>query len=181
MSGKPTATETSRRRCSAPDGLRRFTFDDVEPYLQHLGKDELGRLAGVCETDGSDGFQIWGIPSGARSVLKNFVEGDQLLLLKSITYGGAIEYSGRAVGIPREECFDLSQHLWGEARFPLICFLVGKHVHFPWSMFLETFGFKPNWDPAGMTWRLLPQRVQDSRFGSEDEFIRAVAESYRHD
>ena len=39
----------------------------------------------------------------------------------------------------------------------------------------ETFGFKSNWDPAGMTWRLLPRRVQASKYGSEEEVIRAVA------
>lgn len=156
------------------DGLRQFTFAEVEPYLEHLPNDERTRLADVCAAEAADGFQIWGIPSGAKSVLKHFVEGDQLLLLKSITHGGAIEYSGRAVGIPRRECFELSRHLWGEARFPIICFLIGEQVHFPWPVFLETFGFKSNWDPAGMTWRLLPSRVQASRYGSEAEVIRAV-------
>lgn len=154
--------------------LRRFNFDEVEPFLQHLSNDERTRLAEVCQADAPNGFQIWGIPSGAKSVLKSFSEGDYLLLLKSITYGGAFKYCGRAVGVPNKECFDLSEHLWGEARFPLICFLVGKEVHFPWPVFLETFGFKANWDPAGMTWRLLPKRIQASKYQAEEEVIRAI-------
>lgn len=174
--GEANSNRDFPRTLFSPEGLQRFMFQEVEPYLQHLPKDELVRLAAVCNVEAPDGFQIWGIPSGAKSILKNFVEGDHLLLLKSITFGGAFEYSGRAVGIPREECFDLSRYLWGEARFPLICFLVGKQVHFPWPLFLDAFGFQPNWDPAGMTWRLLPKRVKESKFGSEDEVVRAIAE-----
>jgi hypothetical protein len=174
--GEANSNRDFRKTLFDGGGLIRFTFDNVEPYLQHLPKSELTPLAELCEAEAADGFQIWGIPSGAKSVLKIFVEGDQLLLLKSITYGGAIEYSGRAVGIPRQECFELSQHLWGDARFPLICFLIGSRVHYPWLVFLESFGFKSNWDPAGMTWRLLPKRIKESRYGTEDEVIRAIME-----
>lgn len=156
--------------------LHQFKFEDVAPYLEHLPEAELQRLSRLCVKDAPDGFQIWGIPSGAKTILKNFIEGDQLLLVKSITFGGAIEYSGRVIAIPRGECFDLSQHLWAEARFPLICFLVGEQVRFPWPVFLEAFDFKSNWNPAGRIWRLLPTRVRASRYGSEEEVIRAISE-----
>jgi hypothetical protein len=50
---------------------------------------------------------------------------DYLLLLEAIGPGGTFAYIGRVIAIPSKECFDLSMHLWGEQRFPLIVFLKG--------------------------------------------------------
>ena len=64
-------------------GLVRFTFDDVAPYLEHLEPPERERLAAETALQTPDGFQIWGIPSGAKSVLRSLAPGDYLLLLGS--------------------------------------------------------------------------------------------------
>jgi hypothetical protein len=107
-------------------GLVRFTFDDLAPYLDHLEPPERERLAAETALQAPEGFQIWGIPSGAKSVLRSLAPGDYLLLLESPGPGGTFVYGGRIIAAPTKECFDLSMHLWGEQRFPLIVFMRGR-------------------------------------------------------
>ena len=64
-----------------------------------------------------EGFQIWGIPSGAKAVLHAFQVGDYLLLLEAAGPGGSFAYAGRAIAKPSQECFGLSEHLWGSKGF----------------------------------------------------------------
>src|SRR5262245_52148698 len=101
------------------DGLRHFDFAEVEPHLSHLGGGEIEQLRRDTALFSPDGFQVWGIPSGARSVLNAFQVGDYLLLLEAVGPGGGFYYVGRAIAKPSRECFELSQRLWGEQRFPL--------------------------------------------------------------
>jgi hypothetical protein len=108
-------------------GLVRFQWDEVAPYLDHLSAAESRGLEQQAAAAAPNGFQVWGIPSGAKSALKNFSIGDYLLLLESAAFGGGFVYAGKAIGVPPGECWDLSRHLWGEQKFPLIVFLVGGH------------------------------------------------------
>ena len=47
-------------------GLRRFGFGEIAPHLTNLPPDEVERLANDTERYAPDGFQVRGIPSGAR-------------------------------------------------------------------------------------------------------------------
>jgi hypothetical protein len=114
------------------DGIKRFSFTDVEPNLAHLSADEIAKLRDDTFKYAPDGFQIWGIPSGAQAVLRSFQVGDYLLLLKAAGPGGSFAYVGSAVAKPSQECFELSQKLWGEQRFPLILFLKGNLTSYVW-------------------------------------------------
>lgn len=155
-------------------GLCRFNWYDIESYLQNLDASERNVLQQKIETQAPDGFQIWGIPSGARSVLRSLAVGDFLLLLESHTRGGTFYYAGRVICKPSMECFDLSKHLWGEQRFPLILFLSGDMTDYSYNSFCNDFGFAENWHPAGKTYRLLPSRLDESRFDNENDFIKHV-------
>jgi 5-methylcytosine-specific restriction protein A len=70
--------------------------------------------------------------------------------------------------------FNLSQRLWGEAKFPLIVLLNGKLTDYPWDRFRSAFGFSPDWRLAGMTYRLTPPRISRSPFPTEQDVIAAV-------
>jgi 5-methylcytosine-specific restriction protein A len=121
-----------------------------------------------------NGFQIWGIPSGAKSVLKNLRRGDWLLLLLSDGPGGSFYYGGRVIFRPEREMFDVSHRLWGEAKFPLIVLLDGRLTSYPWETFRASFGYQENWRLAGMTYRLTPERIGRSQFATETDVIRSV-------
>jgi 5-methylcytosine-specific restriction protein A len=116
-----------------------------------------------------------GIPSGARAILRNFQVGDYLLLLRAVGPGGTFAYVGRAVAKPSRECFELSQKLWGEQRFPLILFLKGNLTSYDWFTFCDNLGYNKNWNPVGQTYRIQPERLHFSPYDDEDGLIKAVA------
>ena len=118
-------------------GLIHFNWQDVEGYLTHLGENERGLIQSQIENYAPDGFQIWGIPSGAKNVLRDLEVGDYLLLLETTGAGGQFTYTGRVIARPSKECQDLSNHLWGEYRFPLIVFLKGELTSYYWLSFFS--------------------------------------------
>lgn len=157
------------------DGLRYFDFADLEPRLGHLPSDEVEQLRRDVAKYAPDGFQVWGIPSGAKFVLSTFRVGDCLLLLEAAGPGGSFAYVGRAIAKPSRECHDLSLQLWGEQKFPLIVFLKGSLTNYRWFSFCENLGYKSNWNPAGQTYRVPPERLITSPYIDEDGLITAIA------
>lgn len=119
----------------APNGLVTFHFDDIRSYLDNISESEKQTLGRATESLSPEGFQIWGIPSGAKSVLRSLGVGDILLLLEAIGPGGTFAYGGRVIAFPSKESFRLSRHLWGEERFPLIVFLKGFLTNYRWHDF----------------------------------------------
>jgi len=91
-------------------GLVRFNFDDIEQYLEHLEPPQRKWLAAETALQAPDGFQIWGIPSGARSVLSSLAPGDYLLLLESPGPGGTFVYGGRIIAAPTAVPADRVHH-----------------------------------------------------------------------
>jgi hypothetical protein len=155
-------------------GLKRFSLLEIESHLTELSRRELAELRVAIETEATDGFQIWGIPSGARSILRSLAFDDWLLLLESDRPGGAFHYAGRVIYCPERELFRLSNHLWGEERFPIVLFLVGNLINLGWETFRDDFDFAPNWRLAGNTYPLKEERIASSRFGTEMAFVAAV-------
>jgi len=160
---------------TAKSGLRRFRIADLESHLTNLSGVEIERLRQDTGTYNPDGFQVWGIPSGAKAILRDFRVGDYLLLLEAAGVGGSFAYAGRAIAKPSQECFELSHYLWGEQRFPLIVFLKGNLTNYPWLRFCESLGYKVNWNPAGQTYRVPRERLFTSPFIDEEGLVRAVA------
>lgn len=155
-------------------GLRQFTLDDVPGLIDALPEQELGRLRVVLEREGREGFQIWGVPSGAKSVIANISESDWFLLLTSDRPGGQFYYGGQVIYKLRGEQFGISRQLWGEERFPLIILLKGRLTSYPWEIFRRSFGFKENWRLAGQTYRLTSERLSQSPYADESMVIEAV-------
>jgi 5-methylcytosine-specific restriction protein A len=156
------------------EGLVHLGLDDVPELTAALTVQQRRELEEVLRREAPHGFQIWGIPTGARSVLRNLRTGDWLLLLLSDGPGGSFYYGGRVVFRPEHEMFDLSTKLWGEAKFPLIVLLNGRLTSYPWEPFRESFGYNKDWRLAGMTYRLTPERIGRSQFATETDVIRGV-------
>jgi 5-methylcytosine-specific restriction enzyme A len=149
-------------------------IDDLPEITAALSSDQLKALNEILQKEAPNGFQVWGIPSGAKSVLKNLRRNDWLLLLLSDGPGGSFYYGGRVIFRPDQEMFDVSHRLWGEAKFPLIVLLIGKLTSFPWETFRTSFAYQENWRLAGMTYRLTHERIALSQFPTESDVIRAI-------
>lgn len=122
--------------------------------------------------------QVWGVPGGARHVLKNMSAGDIFLLIGQLSPHGLdyarFFYAGRVVHVLDRENFDLSSHLWGDQGFPLIFFMQGALLNYSWRDFTRDFGFKPNYYVAGQTMRIMPTRVTASVYGNANNFADAL-------
>jgi 5-methylcytosine-specific restriction protein A len=155
-------------------GLMSFQIEDIETYLAPLTGYERSMVKTDINEKAPDGFQIWGIPAGAKSVLKKMETGDYLLLLESITEGGFFAYGGEVVSKVPQELPALSRFLWTEAHFPLILLLRGALLHYPWPVFCTDFKFNMAWNPAGQTYRLKEERLIESPYGGEMAFRKEL-------
>ncbi len=151
-------------------GLMTFSYEGIEAYLSPLSGYERSMVKEDVKEKAAAGFQIWGIPAGAKSVLKRMETGDYLLLLESVTEGGFFPYGGEVVSKIAQPLPELSRFLWTEAHFPLIVLLRGNLMHYPWPTFCADFGFKLAWNPAGQTYRLKEERLIESPYGGEMAF-----------
>jgi 5-methylcytosine-specific restriction enzyme A len=159
---------------TAGTGLVTFQLDQLPELTDVLQQDVVQALQKQLQTEAPGGFQLWGIPSGARSVISNLRKDNWLLLLESDGPGGQFHYGGRVIYRPDRELFALSRRLWGEERFPLIVLLLGALTNYPWEQFRSAFGFASNWRLAGNTYRLTPERISRSQFATEADIITAV-------
>jgi 5-methylcytosine-specific restriction protein A len=159
---------------TAQAGLRRFFLSEIEKYLFKNPEQESAVLAAYLQQNAPIGFQIWGAPSGARSILAGAAPGDWLLLLETDRPGGQFYYAGRILYRAPKELFDLSTELWGEARYPIILLLDGKLTNFPWDTFRDNFAYGANWKLQSRTYRITPERLAQSTYLSEEDVIVAM-------
>ncbi len=151
-------------------GLRRFSFGDIHPFLGPVDPTEQAAIRGKAHEYAPTGFQVWGIPSGAEQVLRAMDTGDFLLLLETDFF----RYAGQVIHRVSVPCWELSRHIWGEQRFPLIVLLQGQMIGYPWTEFIEQFRFDPKYHMRGNTMRLGPDRVASSPSGSEEAFVATL-------
>src|SRR5208283_1413597 len=97
-------------RESAKVQLRRFHWPEIASFVRHLSPLEAAEMRSKVAELAPTGFQIWGIPSGAAQVLKDMETGDYLMLLESTDF----RYVGQVIHRVSENCWDLSDHIWGE-------------------------------------------------------------------
>jgi hypothetical protein len=161
-------------------GLVAFRLYEIESYMASLTPYERSYIRSSIDELAPGGFQIWGIPAGAKSILRTMQTGDYLLLLESVTEGGFFAYGGEVIAKVPKELPELSRFLWTEAHFPLIVFLKGAMLHYPWPLFCNDFKFKVNWNPAGQTYRLKEERLHESPFGGELAFRKALSQFVQH-
>lgn len=152
------------------DGLRRFTFEDIEEFINHLNPLEILDIQGKASQLAPTGFQIWGIPSGAQKVLAHMQTGDYLMLLESTDFA----YCGQVIHRITDMCHDLSYDIWGEQKFPIIIFLQGEMISYGWDEFVGHFSFAPNYHMRGNTMSLLKNRVAESPSQTEETFISSL-------
>ncbi len=156
-------------------GLREFDFDDIMPYIDEIVGPSQREFQDSKDRIGSSKFQIWGIPSGAKSALKNLKLGDTFLLLNTDQSYGFFEYSGRVLCRLPSEQWRLSFKLWGERKFPLIVLLRGNLIHYPWPNFLDDMSYGAGFKGMGRVHTIAKPRLSETRFGSEESFLEHLS------
>jgi len=149
--------------------LREFDIESVRDHIDENVGRQLKELQDGLDRIGSSTFQIWGVPTGAKLALKKLKTGDWLLLLNSSASYGFFEYAGRVLlRVPGEQ-WKLSQHLWGEQKFPLVVFLRGSLIHYPWSSFVEDMQYGEGLKGMGRVHSIGKAALNSSKFGSEED------------
>lgn len=151
-------------------GPKRFSMEEIGPQLSDIDQVTVSVLEQLITDVAPTGFQIWGLPSGAARVLNSMVAGDSLLLLESEYF----RYAGQVLKKMDQPSWQLSRYLWGEEKFPIIVFLQGQTIDYPWSDFRTEFGFDPRYHMRGNTMRLSEERLIDSRYQTESRFLAHI-------
>ena len=164
------ARDAPRSIGATQNGLKRFSWLDIEPYLDAIDPLEALTMRAKIADLAPTGFQLWGLPSGAERVLKDMETGDFLMLLESVDFG----YVGQVLHRVSQPLWRLSQHIWNEQGFPIIVLLQGELITYGWDEFKVHFGIMPNYDLRGATAKLKTGRVTASPSGNEDTFIATL-------
>jgi len=121
-------------------------------------------------------FNCWGVPAGAQSVIGQLEAGDHVVLVESATeYRQAPVLCDVRAYWPYE-LRGLSQALWGNEKYPYVFFFRTEKLTLSWSEFREHLGFKPNFSPRGMFYRVTPERLDD--FGGVEAYVKELRHNY---
>ncbi len=168
--GKENAERDFPETIGQENELQKFKLEDIEKHLIDFNLVEIPDIRDKIARLAPDGFQIWGIPSGAENVLKSMQTGDHLMLMPSKNF----RYCGKVIHRFEGLNHELSSSLWGESKFAIIILLRGNWISYPWIEFREKFEFMANYRMQGNTMRLADKRLADSSFQTEDAFISHI-------
>jgi hypothetical protein len=155
--------------------LRRWFERDLEP-------EEGQRLADRLDKRFPHGFHCWGVPTGGRRAFDMLGEGDIVLFIGKIQMvpypDGMFEYATRVELKYRGPLSWTSQHIWGEARWPLLFFFEALNISFPWPTFLAQVGYSPNCSPGGRLCCVKAARHGMLPGGNPDAYLQYILEHY---
>lgn len=145
---------------------------DTSPY-----KAEIIRSLEKTFPDGQ--FNAWGVPAGAKSVIKNLQTGDAVLLVESIGMNGKVPALGIVDVFGPEELKELSKAFWGNERFPFIFFFRTEKLNLTWEEMHRELGFDPNYRPPALFHHIKEERLRF--FGGAEGYVKKIRESYSLD
>lgn len=149
-------------------------FADVplERIESHLRPDD--SLRGFLRRRFPNGScNVWGVPSGAHSVIQGLNTGDAVLLVQSTAGEGSVPALCPNVIYHNHANHDLSQELWGNARFPYVFFFATEPIEMTWSEMCRDLGYMLGWQPRYFV-RITPERLEP--FGGPEGYLRRVRE-----
>lgn len=166
QSGKAGEADFPKTLVHKDNSLRFFTADTLRTeFAVEVPADSISLV------EGTNGFQIWGVPAGARDVIRPMCSGDLVLLIgylsKHSLEDGRFFYAGRVCYVVPGEDYAFSRKLWGDRGFPLIFFMQGALIEYSWQQFADDFRFHPNYFIAGHIRKIPQQRLINSIFRGE--------------
>lgn len=148
----------------------KLKLSDIESHLSSLPPEEYDKLHEALN-DKTE-FQIWGVPAGAKKVLKDLNNDDYFLLMAN---QHEFSYCGKVLHRFQDLNYDLSESLWGERKFSIIFLLTGQMITFPWPDFVDLFGYATNYYMRGNTMKMSKTRFNESQFENEKQFATYIS------
>lgn len=121
-------------------------------------------------TEFPNGFcNAWGVPQGAKPVIKNLEINDVMLLIKTTGGDGEVPALCHIRGFWREPLLELSNFLWGNTHFPYVFFFKTEDIDLTWYQLKTDIGYKQNFRPSGNVYRIKEERLTD--FGGVNAYV----------
>jgi hypothetical protein len=121
-------------------------------------------------------FNCWGVPAGAKSVIRQLQAGDFVLLVHSATEYGEVPVLCRVQVFWPHELRDLSFALWGNDKYPYIFFFHTEHLTLSWPELREHLGYRHNFDPRGNFYSVASHRLDE--FGGVEAYVQGLRHNY---
>ncbi|GCE06635.1 HNH endonuclease [Dictyobacter aurantiacus] len=121
-------------------------------------------------------FNCWGVPEGAKFVIRNLNAGDYVLLVESARIDGFIPALCHVKYYIQSLQPVLSEALWGNKKYPYIFFFQTEQLELPWIDFLEQVEYKPNFNPAGSFLSIRNERI--AKFGEAEGYAKYLRTNY---
>lgn len=102
---------------------------------------------------------VWGVPLGAQSVIKQLAYNDVMLLIKSTGGLEEIPVLCHIKFFMKEQLLDLSNFLWGSSHFPYIFFFKTQNIDLSWTQFKKDVDYLPKFRPSGNVYRVKSERL----------------------
>lgn len=118
-----------------------------------------------------DGWcNVWGVPDGAKSVIRQLKVDDVMLLIKTTGGHGEMPALCHVKGFWKEQLLDLSNFLWGSSHFPYVFFFKTQHIDLTWAQFKADVQYLPKFRPSGNVYRVKNERLD--HFGGASGYVR---------
>lgn len=128
-----------------------------------------------------DGWcNVWGVPAGAKSVIRQLEVNDVMLLIKTTGGNEEIPALCHVKCFWKEELLGLSDFLWGSTHFPYVFFFKTQHINLTWTQFKQDVKYLPKFRPAGNVYRVKGERLE--HFGGPSGYVHhLLREDYETD
>jgi hypothetical protein len=124
-------------------------------------------------------FNCWGVPAGAKSVIRQLAADDCVVLVHSATEYGQVPALCHVQVFWPDELRDLSFALWGNVKYPYIFFFRTVELTLSWPEFSEHLGYKHNFDPRGNFYSVASHRLDG--FGGVEAYVNGLRHNYAED
>lgn len=142
-------------------------LDDIADKLPSHLKDEIYT---ALSDEFPGGFcNVWGVPAGAKSVIRNLQYDDVMLLIKTTGGNGEMPALCKVKGFWREELPLLSDFLWGSNHFPYVFFFKTEEIDLTWTQFKQDVNYLPKFRPSGNVYRVKEERL--TKFGGVSGYV----------
>ena len=156
---------------------------DIKTSLvSDVGGVEAQRLGAILDRSFPNGFNCWGVPSGARGLFHRIQPGDVFLLIGKVQIApfpdGAFDYAAKIELTWPEPLPATSQQIWGEARWPFVFFFSASRVSLPWPVFLKDVNYRSGWNPQGRFYRVNPFVYGRLPGGDPDGYFQHILKNF---
>lgn len=117
---------------------------------------------------------VWGVPEGAKSIIRQLSVGDVMLLIKTTGGNGEMPALCHVRSFWKEPLLDLSDFLWGSSHFPYIFFFKTQPINLTWFQFKQDVQYLPKFRPAGNVYRVKSDRLES--FGGPEGYVKHLTQ-----